>query len=140
MPEQRQALFGMLPMAYRYSMLDVYLDISSVEGFGLPIGESLMCGTPAICTHDYGAKDEVYADGVYWTTPKTHDWWHTGTRLWLADLDEIVKAVEDFKRSKSLRQYWAETGRKWALQYKWDDVRTLFVSLVKEGAWKNQGR
>lgn len=46
-------------MAELYNMANVTLSMSSEEGFGLCILESLMCGTPVICTKTGGMKDQA---------------------------------------------------------------------------------
>lgn len=43
-----------------YNVADVTLSLSSEEGFGLSILESLYCGTPVICTKTGGMQDQVY--------------------------------------------------------------------------------
>lgn len=42
-----------------YNMADVTISLSSEEGFGLSILESLMCGTPVVCTKTGGMQDQV---------------------------------------------------------------------------------
>ena len=42
-----------------YNMADVTISLSSEEGFGLSILESLMAGTPVICTKTGGMQDQV---------------------------------------------------------------------------------
>lgn len=46
-------------MAEFYNMADFTISLSSEEGFGLSILESLMCGTPVICTRTGGMQDQV---------------------------------------------------------------------------------
>jgi len=50
----------MLP-AY-YSLADVYVSASLMEGFGLPLGEALACQTPVVATNA-GASAEVVGPG-----------------------------------------------------------------------------
>lgn len=45
-----------------YNIADVTLSLSSEEGFGLSILESLYCGTPVICTKTGGMQDQVIDD------------------------------------------------------------------------------
>ncbi len=42
-----------------YNMADVTISLSSEEGFGLSILESLMCGTPVLCTKTGGMQDQA---------------------------------------------------------------------------------
>ncbi len=52
-----------------YSMADVYVSGSLVEGFGLPLGEALACGTPVVA-FDAGATSEVVGPGGILVPPK----------------------------------------------------------------------
>lgn len=45
-----------------YNMADATISLSSEEGFGLSILESLMCGTPVICSKTGGMQDQVIDD------------------------------------------------------------------------------
>lgn len=42
-----------------YNAAEVTISMSSEEGFGLSVLESLMCGTPVICTRTGGMQDQV---------------------------------------------------------------------------------
>lgn len=46
-------------MAEYYNMADCTMQLSSEEGFGLAILESLMCGTPVICSRTGGMQDQA---------------------------------------------------------------------------------
>lgn len=43
-----------------YNFADATISLSSEEGFGLCVLESLMCGTPVICTKTGGMQDQIY--------------------------------------------------------------------------------
>jgi glycosyltransferase involved in cell wall biosynthesis len=49
-------------MPYFFSMSDVYVSSSLLEGFGLPIAEALACGTPVVAA-DSGSVAEVMGPG-----------------------------------------------------------------------------
>ena len=46
-------------MACLYNIADVTINVSSNEGFGLSIAESIMCGTPVIATVTGGLQDQI---------------------------------------------------------------------------------
>lgn len=46
-------------MCELYNCADVTVSLSSEEGFGLSILESLMCGTPVVCTRTGGMQDQA---------------------------------------------------------------------------------
>jgi glycosyltransferase involved in cell wall biosynthesis len=82
MPEERTRITDLF--AYRanlitnenmveiYSGADVLLACSSGEGFGLPVAESMLCGTPAIVT-DFSAQPEIVGD-TGWTVGFEQFW------------------------------------------------------------------
>lgn len=46
-------------MCFLYNAADVTINLSSNEGFGLSIAESIMCGTPIIATVTGGLQDQI---------------------------------------------------------------------------------
>jgi glycosyltransferase involved in cell wall biosynthesis len=108
-------------MAQLYSAMDVLLNPSKGEGFGIPIIEAQACGTPVIVT-DFTAMPELCGAG--WTVRHTPYW--TGLESWEAhpDVDDIVSALEEcYAMSPAQREKMATTARRHALQY---DVRRVF--------------
>ncbi|MDQ4099070.1 MAG: glycosyltransferase, partial [Chloroflexota bacterium] len=61
---------GMLAAAYRLARCTVFPSLN--EGFGLPVAESLACGTPVI-TSNYGSMAEIAADGGALTVDPRND-------------------------------------------------------------------
>jgi glycosyltransferase involved in cell wall biosynthesis len=59
-------------MRFVYSASDVLLNVSRGEGFGVPIIESMACGTPVIAT-DFTAMSELVPRGTGWLVPITED-------------------------------------------------------------------
>ena len=88
---------GMLDTAYMvsvYQASDVLLNLAKSEGFGLPILEAQMCGTPVIAT-DFATTDELLWAG--WKIPGSPDW-AAGLNSWRLAPD-IGKAVEALKEA-----------------------------------------
>lgn len=107
-------------MAQIYSALDVLLNPSFGEGFGIPVLEAQACGVPAIVT-DYTAMPEVCRAGWH---VKHHPYW-TGLSSWQAvpDVDDIVSALEEsYAMSRREREVLSSTARQHALGY---DVRKV---------------
>jgi glycosyltransferase involved in cell wall biosynthesis len=42
-----------------YNMVDATILISNAEGFGIPVQESLCCGTPVICSNTGGMTEQI---------------------------------------------------------------------------------
>jgi glycosyltransferase involved in cell wall biosynthesis len=108
-------------MAQLYSGLDVLLNPSLGEGFGIPIIEAQACGVPVIVT-DFSAMSELCGSG--WQVKHSRFW--TGLGSWQAvpDVDDIVDSLEEcYARSDADVQHHASTARAFAEQY---DVERVF--------------
>lgn len=102
-------------MARIYSAMDVLMNPSMGEGFGIPIIEAQACGVPVIVT-DFTAMVELCGAG--WKVDHTR-WW-TGQNSWqtVPDIDDIAGALEECHAlSHSRRQRLSEIARKHALEY-----------------------
>jgi glycosyltransferase involved in cell wall biosynthesis len=70
----RGGLIGEDELANIYSASDVLLAVSMGEGFGVPVIESMGCGTPAIVS-DFSAQPELVGD-TGWKVPVQKKWDH----------------------------------------------------------------
>lgn len=73
-PDQYAYIMGLIDtnyMAKLYSAADVLVNSAESEGFGFPIVEAQLCGTPVIAT-DYSSTDEVLSFG--WKIPVYRSW------------------------------------------------------------------
>lgn len=98
LPSMRGAIFEALDLITRYQIADLYVDTSSVEGWGLPTLESVACGTPAITVDDGHVRSEVHSKYCYTVSPKHWTTWHTGARLQLIDPEEMAQKVIDVRK------------------------------------------
>ena len=131
LPQQRGAIMANLPLAARYSMADVYINISSIEGWGLPAGEAMACGTPVIMTDDDFVRREIYGDAALMIKPRHHDWWHTGAKLLLLDPVDIANAIEYLIHEPRARQRLSINGLGLVKQYEWKTARAFFRKAVR---------
>lgn len=96
----RSGLIDQGTLAQLYTAADVLLSCSLGEGFGLPVAESMACGTPAIVT-DFSAQPEIVGD-TGWKVPWEPFW----DRDQIADFAiPSVSAILD-----SLEEAYAERG------------------------------
>lgn len=83
-------------MPYLYSLSDVYVTTSLLEGFGLPIAEALACETPVIAL-DSGATSEVLGPG--------------GILLPEMEVNSMAHAIQRLINDNDLRKKLGEAGR-----------------------------
>jgi glycosyltransferase involved in cell wall biosynthesis len=108
-------------MAQVYSTMDVLINPSMGEGFGIPVLEAQSCGVPAIVT-DFSAMQEVCGAG--WHIGCRPYW--TGQNSWqaLPDVDDLVEALRHcYSQSRSGREVLSKRAREHALTY---DVHRVF--------------
>ena len=87
---------SLLWAAYRLARFTVFPSLN--EGFGLPVAESLSCGTPAI-TSNYGSMREIAEDGggVLLVDPYDDASIAAGMLRLLTDQDELGRLVAEAK-------------------------------------------
>ena len=79
-----------------YSLADIYVSASLLEGFGLPLAEALSCGT-AVVTTDSGSAKEVAGPGALYAHP--------------ADPDGLFSAIKQLIDHPELRKKMGQAGR-----------------------------
>lgn len=84
-----------------YSMADVYVSPSLVEGFGLPMAEALACEVPVIAT-DTGASREIVGPGGCLVPP--------------SNSEALARAIETVLESPELRKEMGKAGRQHIIQ------------------------
>lgn len=108
-------------MAQIYGSIDVLLNPSFGEGFGIPVLEAQACGKPVI-VNDFTAMREVAGAGWH---VKHQPFW-TGLGSWQAtpDVNDIVSALEEcYAMSPQQREKLGKAARRHAMKY---DVRRVF--------------
>jgi glycosyltransferase involved in cell wall biosynthesis len=88
-------------MPLYYSLADVYVSPSLMEGFGLPLGESLACETPVVA-FDVGATAEVVGPGGILVPPR--------------DVDGLANAINYLLQNPEVRQAMGKEGRQHILR------------------------
>lgn len=125
----------------RLNMLDCYLDLSQVEGFGLPPMEAMRCGVPTISINDGGIRSEIYQGGVLWLEPlpfRCWTTWHTGVKLALADPKDAAEAIIELKESPAgIKETWSNWAMENANKYNWLETQEKITKIIK-GVVKNE--
>jgi glycosyltransferase involved in cell wall biosynthesis len=86
-------------LAAYYSMADLFVMPSLLEGFGLPIAEALACGTPVVTT-SAGACAEVAGPGGLVVPPM--------------DAKALAVAIASLLQQPERRRAMAQLGQVWA--------------------------
>ena len=92
-----------LPAIYR-GALSVVL-VSLYEGFGIPVIESMACGTPVV-TSNISALPEISGDAAYLVDPE--------------NIDDISFGLEKIANDSSLREKLVKKGKVRARDFSWD--------------------
>lgn len=108
-------------MAKIYSALDVLLNPSFGEGFGIPIVEAQSCGVPVVVT-DFSAMPELVGGG--WKVGHHPYWSGLNSLQAIPDEDEIYDALEEcYSLTQAAREKLSQDCRRHALRY---DVRRVW--------------
>lgn len=122
-------------LKFVYSAANVYLQICTIEGWGLPLHEAMACKTAAIVP-EYSAMQDWCKGGAYfvgvdkmpWFNPNNIDTLHT-----FIDVDQTVEALEFMYQNKETRDAWAQKAYDHARQpkYMWKDIGKKFHAVFE---------
>jgi Glycosyltransferase len=88
---------------------------SLYEGFGLPVIESMACGTPVI-TSNTTSLPEVSEDAALLVSPN--------------DLNEITGAIEKIVNNADIRDSMVAKGYKQAAKFQWSETRGIIENAI----------
>ncbi len=110
-------------LAGLYTMADALLFPSWLEGFGLPLLESMACGTPVI-TSNRSAMPEVGGDAAICIDP--------------ADASAIASALLDLVGDPARRRTLSQAGRRRAASFSWDGSAAATAQVLRQAAGLEQ--
>lgn len=120
----------------RLNLFDCYVDLSQVEGWGLPAHEAMKCGIPTISIKDKSIREEIYTDGAIMLEPmpfRMWTTWQTGVKLVLVDPLDVANAILELKdASPEIREFWSKAAIESSSKYTWKPTQDKFVELVEE--------
>lgn len=90
-----------------YNESSIYIGCSSVEGWGLPIGEAMICGAAVACTNNKGYL-EMAKDG------------ETALVSPIKDVQALANNIIRLIKDDELRHRIARNGNEFIKQFKWD--------------------
>ena len=110
---------GFVPEKDKASLIaaaHVFAYPSLYEGFGLPVLDAMVLGTPVLCSH-YGSLPEV-TDGC---ARLVHPY----------DVNDIAQGLSELATDDKLRNRCTEKGSARAAKYNWETAATSFFSLCE---------
>lgn len=103
-----------------YNLATIYVQPSLYEGFGLPILESLACGTPVLSS-DRGSLKEIGGQSVLYFDP--------------TNIRQFTSLAQTFLKDRSLQEKLSKLGLKQAAKFSWDKVaqetKKVYLKAVK---------
>ncbi len=123
-----------LSMIERYGAADIYVNLSELEGFGLPPMEAAGCGVPVISVDDKGVQREVLgAAPVYIPVSHWDGTWHTGARLAQVNPGDVARAIVDVSADPKLMAELSKASLKRYQELTWDKaVDALAAALMEQ--------
>ena len=88
-------------MAEIYNCMDLYLQLSEWEGFGIPVIEAMACGVPVVTHNVQGPGEIVNGAGIIVQSKIQRD--DSGAILSYANIKEVAEAIIRLYKNKSLR-------------------------------------
>ena len=122
--------FTRLGMIDRYNMADLYLDLSSAEGMGLPLFEAMACGVPCISVLDKFVRQEIIGNNGMLVHALPIDVWITGANLMqpiMPYVNTVLRSVVDGKADLT-----TDNVDKILAKLKWDNVVKKVVEHINK--------
>ncbi len=92
-----------------YNMLDVLVNISEYESFGVSIIEAMACGKPVVVTNVGGLKEIVSSDAL-------------GLKVDVGSVEQTAKAIDKLISDKELYNRISANGRRHVIEnYSWEN-------------------
>jgi glycosyltransferase involved in cell wall biosynthesis len=106
-----------IELAKVYNLASLFVFPSFYEGFGLPVLESMACGTPVVCS-DTTSLPEVGGDAVVYCDPN--------------NVNDIAEKMEIVLSDEKLQQEMIGEGLKRAKQFTWEKSAEEHMRIFKE--------
>lgn len=113
-------------LASIYTAMDVLLQPSMGEGFGIPAIEAQACGTPVIVS-DATAQTELVGDG--WLV-EGQPWWDAMQKSWLVT-PRVASIIEALEAAYDRGQNRSKKAIDFAKQYQADAVFPMWLDVLK---------
>ena len=101
-----------------YNNASIFVAASSVEGFGLTVGEAMICGCCVACTDTTGFKMMIQNN-------------ETGLLSPVFDVQKLSENITKLIEDNELRIRLAQNGNNYIRQFTWQNAFALFKSAVE---------
>ena len=101
-----------------YNNASIFVAASSVEGFGLTVGEAMICGCCVVCTDTTGFKMMIQNN-------------ETGLLSPVFDVQKLSENITKLIEDNELRIRLAQNGSSYIKQFTWQNAFALFKSAVE---------
>jgi glycosyltransferase involved in cell wall biosynthesis len=124
-------------LALLYNMFSVSINIAHAEGFGLPLAESMSCGTPCIAARNAGPEGLITAENGWLVEPKIYSIFGTPqvpfiNQRFVTDKD-VLDALENAYLNKDLLKEKASKCRQYIVDnYSSEKMVEGFEKVLKE--------
>ena len=132
-----QAILASYNMIELYNMMDVFVSVSQVEGFGLPLVEAMACGVPIVAPRDGMAQEEVVGDAGILIESIDWDVWKTGARLCNISPEKVAGEIECLMGSRELREEYSRLGLARAAGFTWSSTVSAIERSIREALVKS---
>lgn len=136
--EARAQLFARFDFISRINMMDMYMDASQVEGWGLWPMEAMACGVPTACMQDAQIRSEIHIPaGAYPVQPIDEDgWttWNTIAKLPVLSYRDVARTILYFRDNPDVREFYSKRGMEGTSKYKWKDCANKIADVIEDVA------
>lgn len=129
------SLLGSYDYISRLNMLDLLVDPSQVEGWGLIPWEAMKCKVPVLGVRDYWVRDELSGGLRHTIEPVKKDlWdiWQTGADLVKFDPEKMAQAIMSLASNEQLLHTYVEKAYKEANSYTWANAAQKMIEVMEE--------
>ncbi len=107
-------------VATYFNMLDVLVNISDYESFGVSVIEAMACEKPVVATNTGGLK-EIIENGNF------------GSLVEIGDVDQTAAEIEKYMLNESLKQEVGKAAREKVIQkYNWNNNIQQMISVYNQ--------
>lgn len=116
-----------------YNICDAHVLLTSGEGFGMTVAESLSAGIPTF-TNDYAAAAELVKESGGGDVIKARDYTYRGSDHNFyrphTDYDDAVTKVLNCVNNEDVKKKYKKRGRAWGLSKSWDIIVDDWVQAL----------